>query len=574
MRKRNTIGILSLLTLAGVSVYTLRRQIISRWLKLRPARYAVSVRRGVGVPMPDGVSLAADVYLPKTNRLLPTVLIRSPYGRSAGVGPTGWMAAFAARRLAERGYAVVVQDVRGRFDSPGTFDPFRHEGADGRATLVWLEKQPWFNAQVGMWGPSYLGYTQWAAAVDAPLYLRAIVPVVSGSRLPVLGIRDAALNADLQLRWIHTLESMARRRKRLGGLWAWLLGARAEDRVLKRAAQTLPLRHADAVVAGRSVAFFQEWLAHPNPQEDYWRQVDVGARLGRVNAAAHLVGGWYDILLRETVDDYTGLRALGRQPYLTIGPWIHTDPAGIMESLRQSLVWFDAHLKGDRRLLRSSPVRVFVMGADEWRDLPDWPPAHRATPCYLSSDGALQSEPGTGSPDAFTFDPHQPTPALGGNLLSEHAGRVDNRPLEKRADVLTYTGPVLEQPLEMIGTAQVELFVRSDRDYTDFFVRLCDVHPGGASYNVCDGFLRVRPGVGEAQPDGSLKLRISLWPGAQRFLAGHRLRLLVASGAHPRWARNPGTGEPEAFTEVLTPAHQQVYHDAEHPSVVILPVIV
>ncbi len=581
MRRPNTVGVLSLLTLLGVGIYTLRRRLIGRWLHLPAARHSVRAPIETVVPGADGAALAADIYLPKTNRLLPTVLMRTPYGRRARLGPTGWLAAFTARRFAERGYAVVVQDVRGRFGSPGEFDPFRWEAADGQAALAWLEKQSWFNGQVGMWGPSYLGYTQWAAAVDAPLYLKAIVPVVSGSRLPTLGLRDGALNADLQLRWLHTLEGMKRRSTLLGGIWAWLLAGRAEDRALKKAQQALPLKNADQAAAGRSVAFFQEWLAHPDLHDPYWRQVDMGDDLHQVNAAAHLVGGWYDILLRETVDDYAALVGLGRSPYLTIGPWIHTDPDSMLTALREGLAWFDAYLKGDRRNLRSLPVRVFLMGAEEWRDLPAWPPPHTPACLYLAS-GRLQSAAGTDGPDAYTFDPQRPTPAVGGNLLSQHAGRVENRALEARADVLIYTSEPLVAPLDIMGRPAVDLFVRSDRKDVDFFVRLSDVHPDGKSYNVCDGFMRVHLPVGELydgdapgvwrQPDGSCKLRIQLWPTAQRFLDGHRVRLLVAGGAHPRWARNPGTGERDALAVTLLPAHLQIYHDPVHPSALYLPV--
>lgn len=578
MTFQKKLGILSAVTLLGVGAYGLRRRILSRWLGLRPARYRVHVQPGVRVPMPDGTTLVADLYTPHSSRLFPTVLIRTPYGRGRAGGVNGWMSGFAARRFAERGYNVLMQDVRGRFDSAagpgGEFDPFRYESADGRATLQWIEAQPWFNGLVGMWGPSYLGYVQWAAAPHAPLSLKAIVPAMSGTRLPVMGMRDGAIGADMQLRWIHSLEQAQRR-----GIKAWLpLGRRdqrLEDRAMLRAAATLPLSRADQAVAGRSVPFFQDWLAHPDVDDPYWQAVDPGREMQQVNAAAHLVGGWYDILLRETLEDYAALCQAGRRPHLTVGPWTHRDYGGLMECLRLGMVWFDAHLKGDRRGLPAHPVRVYVMGRGIWQELDQWPPPSQPLTGYLYTGRALLPVPpvdlAENPPDSYTFDPEHPTPALGGNLLSVHAGRVDNRPLEARPDVLTYTTPTLERDWMVMGAPRLTLYVRSDRAYTDFFARLCDVHPGGASYNVTDGFLRLQPGRGEVQSDGSLRIEIELMHTAHCFISGHRLRLQVSSGAHPRWARNPGTGERLATAVTMLPARQTIFHDPAHPSRLILP---
>ncbi len=554
----------SLLALAGVGVYGVRRRLMGRWLKLRPARYAVSVRRGLRIPMPDGVALAADLYTPRANRLFPTILIRSPYGRNEAAGPAAWIVSFAARRFAERGYIVLAQDVRGRFDSPGEFDPFRHEAADGRATLAWIEAQPWFNGLVGMWGPSYLGYVQWAVAPQAPLYLKALAPAMSGMRLPMMGARDGAMGTDLQLRWIHTLDVMQRARSPFHWLHASRLTQAAKNRAMRRAARITNLCQADRAITGRTVPFFQDWLAHPQLDDPYWQAVDPSRQVDQMSAPAHLVGGWYDILLRETVEDYLALRRAGRTPYLTIGPWRHTDTAGLIESLRQSLVWFDAHLKGDRRWLRAKPVRVYVMGKDEWREFETWPPPARSQSFWLHPGQELHPEPPPvdSPPDQYTYDPRHPTPAVGGNLYGAHAGRVDNRRLEARADVLTYTTPPLEADLCHIGTAHLSLHARSDQESCDFFVRLCDVHPNGASFNICDGFLRLPPGGPERQPDGSLRVEMDLWPTAHCFQRGHRLRLLIASAAHPRWHRNSSQRRLLDDDAALLPARQTVYLDS------------
>lgn len=524
--------------------------------------------------MPDGAGLATDHYTPASKgRLYPTILIRTPYGRTPASGPSGLAIAFAARRFAERGYNVLVQDVRGRYDSPGDFAPFFHEAEDGRATLSWLEEQPWFNGVLGMWGPSYLGYVQWAVASGAPLYLKAIMPCVSGSQLAVLGIRDGALAADMLLRWVHGLETTQRTRRvgdwlRLTGFDSW-----AQEGAIARATKRLPVGRMDQAAVGRSVPFFQDWVEHPSVADAFWRPVLHTPRPGSVTAAVHLIGGWHDILLRETLADYEALLAGGSRPYLTLGPWAHTDLALEKESLRQGLAWFDAHLKGDRRNLRQSPVSIYVMGESRWRSLDRWPPPASEKALFLDRGGVLAASPPQDSPpDRYVYHPENPTPAVGGALMSRHAGVRDNRRLEARQDVLTYTTTPLDQDVEVIGAVRLQVYAQSSQEHTDFFARLCDVEPGGRSLNVCDGFLRVSPGVGSLQPDGSKLLVIDLWPTAYRFGSGHRLRLQLSSGAHPRWTRNTGSGEPLATASRLLAAEQSIFHDLAHPSRVILPV--
>ena len=247
-----------------------------------------------------------------------------------------------------------------------------------------------------------------------------------------------------------------------------------------------------------------------------------------------------------------------------------------MEGLRLGLAWFEAQLKGQGNGLARKPVRLYVMGADEWREFDAFPPPAQTTRFHLHGGGNLGPAPPArdDTPDHYTYDPADPTPAVGGALLAmQGAGRQDNAPLEARDDVLFYTTPPLAQDLEVIGPVRLELYARSSLAHTDFYGRLCDVDPSGRSANVCDGLFRVVPGNGEPQPDGSLHLEIDLWATAHRFRQGHRLRLLVASGAHPRWSRNPGSGEPLATATTLAVAQQTIYHDAAHPSALVLPVV-
>jgi uncharacterized protein len=246
----------------------------------------------------------------------------------------------------------------------------------------------------------------------------------------------------------------------------------------------------------------------------------------------------------------------------------------VTEGLRAGLAWFDTHLRGASGRLWERPVRLFVMGADEWRELDAWPPPARERRYFLHGHGLLSPAAAAldSPPDHYRYDPADPTPSVGGPLLSRYAGPRDNRALEARHDVLCYTTPLLEQAVEVAGAVRLELFFRSSVDHTDFFGPLCDVHPDGRSINICDGLLRVAPGAAAPQPDGSLRIMVDMWSTAHRFRAGHRIRLQVSSGAHPRWTRNLGTGEPLATGARMVAAAQTIYHDHVHPSALVLPV--
>ncbi len=577
MRKKSTtLGLLSL-GAVGVGLYRFRRNVFGRLLHLRPSRYEVTVRRGLRISMPDGVNLIADHYIPKGDRLFPTILIRTPYGRGQTVGVPGLVSNFVAQRFAERGYNVIVQDVRGRFDSQGEFEPYVNEASDGRATLDWIENQSWFNGLLGMWGQSYVGYVQWAVASRAPLYLKALVPSITGANLPSSGMQDGAFNLDTTLRWILQLDAMDRD-GRLGTLKGLLrIFPRNQERILKRTFYHLPLGEADLKVVDKPVPFYRKWLDHSQPDDPYWKSVDFHSQLEDVTASAHMISGWYDILLRELLSDYASLQASGQTPYLTIGPWTHLDTECLWESLRQGIIWFDAILKGDRRRLRKKPVRIYVMGADEWREMDTWPPASEIQAYYLRGNGMTggqlseQQVAESLEPDTYLYDPSKPTPAVGGAMMNAQAGPQDNRALEARPDVLTYSTNELASELEIIGSVRLIAYIHSTRPYTDFFARLCDVHPDGRSINICDGLFHLSPDAGTPQPDGSRRIEINLWPTANRFLAGHRIRLQISSGAFPRWNRNLGNGEPIINATQLFPAQQTVYHDKDHPSVLMLP---
>ncbi|SEG84001.1 hypothetical protein SAMN04489712_116123 [Thermomonospora echinospora] len=544
----------------------LLNRIAERVLDLPPALTRdVEVRRGLRVPMPDGVELLADRYAPRRVRGAPTILIRTPYGRG------GLMGAGLCRPFAERGYQVLVQACRGTGGSGGRFDPFGHERADGLATLDWIEKQPWFHGHLLTFGPSYLGYAQWAMAPDAGDRITAMAPLVTASQF-----RDQTYLGDSYtlrgtLNWTALMAG-----RQDGRLRALLHDLRGRRRTLA-AMEHLPLAEADTLATGRRVEWFQQWLAAETRGHPYWEpERDHRARVGEVRAPVSMVGGWYDLFLFSQLEDYAALRAAGREPHLTIGPWVHSDRAALGVAVNEALEWFRAHVTGDRRALRAEPVRLYVQGAEEWRDYPTWPPpGPKPWTWHLQPGGGLAPHsPAESAPSRFRYDPADPTPGVGGPLLDGKAGgRKDNAAVEVRPDVLVFTSAALGEPVEVIGPVSARVELRSSRAHTDVFVRVCDVDPRGRSLNVCDGLQRVTPERFPADAEGVRSVRVDLWPTAYRFRAGHRIRVQVCGGSFPRFARNPGTGEPLGTAVRLLPAEQEVFHDPRRRSGVTFPAI-
>ncbi|HLV99196.1 MAG TPA: CocE/NonD family hydrolase [Ktedonobacterales bacterium] len=537
---------------------TLISRLVGTFAKLPPANtHAVTVERDLKVPMPDGVVLLADHYMPRGGESLPTILVRCPYGRA------GFFGLLYGRIFAERGYQVLIQSTRGTSGSGGDFDPYGHEHDDGLATIAWLKQQPWFSGKLGTNGPSYLGYTQWAIAKDAGADVQAMAIQVSTSNFhnrTYAGGSFGLFNALFWTTMMSTQEQPGQLRRQ-----------REMQRKLPALFAHLPLRDLDELATGQH-NFLQDWLENTEANSNYWQRRNFEPTVPEVSTPIFLRGGWYDIFLPWQVRDYRLLREAGKQPYLTIGPWAHSSFALMTGSVQESLAWFNAHLLGDHSQLSKWPVRVFVTGADEWRSLPDWPPPD-AQPqrFYFQHDKGLAPDlPGASEPDHYRYDPADPTPSLAGPHLSGKSMPTDNRQLEARPDVLTYTSAPLENALEVIGPVQADLYVRSSLEHTDFFVRLCDVEPSGKSMNVCDALLRVRPGQPAPATDGMLHLAFDLWPTAHHFKRGHRLRVQVSSGAHPRYARNTGSGEPLGTATKLIAADQSIYHDPDHPSAIVL----
>lgn len=553
--------------------YKTRRQWIGRALHLPPAHYEVGVETHLRVPMPDGITLEAEHYFPKVEGSFPTILLRTPYGLSTDNPGLNTVATnFPVQRFVERGYHVIAQSVRGRFGSEGHWVPFFNEEADGRATLDWIAQQSWFNGSLGLFGSSYVGYTQWAVAANAPSFVKAMVPTITTANLPGIMLpADHTLDLDTTARW--TLITLGPDHPASALEQFWLMVPAGQDRYLAEAFQHLPLNEIDEAITGQPLNFYRDWLEHPTRSDPHWQPVDFRRTLDGITAPMHLITGWYDLFTRYQLEDYQLLKAAGHQPYLTVGATSHMSMGNFGTATQEGLAWFDAYLKNDPSHLRRNPVRIYIMGSDEWREMSDWPPPAQETRYYLHGQHRLASAAPAdqAAPDRYVYDPANPTPAYGGPLLSFAAGPHDQRTLEGRSDVVTYTTESLTEDLEVIGSPHVELYVRSSNAHTDFVARLCVVHADGRSINLCDGFVRLNPGDGELQPDGSLKIAIELWPTANCFKPGQRLRLQVCSGGHPRWSRNLGTDEPLATGTHWQGAEQTLYHDADHPSALILP---
>jgi uncharacterized protein len=526
---------------------------VSTLLNLPPHTTEYTVHRGLRVPMRDGVHLIADHYEPATTEPAGTLLVRGPYGRGFPFSTL-----FAAV-YASRGYHVVVQSVRGTFGSGGEFTPMAHEIADGADTAAWLRDQPWFTGSFATVGPSYLGFTQWALLTDPPPEMKAAVITVGPHDLsaPRWGTGSFGLNDFLG--WSDMVAHNEEPRTR--AIVRRLRGRRA----LAGATSALPLGEAGRALLGTGAPWYESWLEHPEHDDPHWAPLQLHQALERTQIPVLLVGGWQDLFLEQTLAQYQRLRERGVPVAVTIGPWTHPQlmtKAG-PTVIRESLDWLDTHLAGTRTVARK-PARIHVNGHG-WKDLPDWPPAMPEHVSYLQPAGRLgDTAPGADTPSSsFTFYPADPTPTIGGRLLSREGGYRNDTPLAQRADVLTFTGEPLQADLYVVGSPLLELSHSCDNRYNDLFVRISEVDGRDRSRNVSDGYLC-------ATPD-SRNVRIELDAVAHRFRAGSRIRVLIAGGSHPRFARNLGTGEPLISGRQLASATHTVHLGDGGTSRLVLP---
>ena len=528
----------------------------------------------VSVPMRDGVRLSANVFHPAAQGRTPTILVRTPYGKGEEILPT-------YQTFVDHGYAVVVQDVRGRYESEGEFRPLTQETADGDDTLNWIARQSWSDGKIGMIGGSYLGIVQWKAALANNPHLKAISPVVSGYD----DYRDRFYSTGGAMKLGYRLEWMAENVKVPGfspdfGRFVW----------------RLPLRTADRAATGDTWEVYQEALEHP-AFDSFWQAVSTREQLQKVRVPVFSFGGWYDNFVQSDLEAYAALRKTSVANRAVVGPWPHNmsyqfpgvsfGPDSAVPVRLLQLQWFDHWLKGkDTPLFTQPPLKIFVMGANRWREEREWPPeASRAESFFLESGGRANSSGGDGrlgpkprrhdTEDRFVFDPLNPVPTRGGAVCCNPKvfpwGPMDQRQVEQRNDVLVYTTRPLKKDLEAIGPVSVVLYAATSAKDTDFTAKLVDVFPDGYARNLTDGILRLRYRRSLDRPvpakEGEVyRIAIDAGVTSNLFQKGHRIRLEISSSNFPRFDRNPNTGAPNADETRLVKATQTIYHDPEHPS--------
>jgi putative CocE/NonD family hydrolase len=507
------------------------------------------------IPMPDGAVLLADRWAPVPATGAPTILIRTCYSRKA-------FSALVARAYAERGFQTVVVNSRGTFGSTGgPFYAMHHEHDDGLVVLNWVREQPWYSGTMVLAGASYLGYTQWAVAADAPDDVVAMHPHLTSARLAQNFLSTGAVELDTAARWamVTAFQERPRANARVA------LGM--DEKHLRSAMNTLPINVIDEKAIGMAWPFFKDTVTRTE-DDPRWEAWDRRVDLPQVSIPASFVAGWYDPFLMDELKDFDALRSVGTPARLTIGPWTHASKAASVAVVHDTLEWSGIH-SGHAGQSDRAPVRALVMGSNEWLDLDSWPPPQsRPEPWFLGADGSLGATGVAGEPSRYSYDPAIPTPSVGGRLLLAGAGRKNNRALESRDDVLTFTSTPLTQNLTIAGSVSADIWMSSSRPTWDLFVRLCEVDARGRSFNVCDGLIRVAVSEVADQPQ---LIHVELSPTAQLFRRGRRLRVQVSSGAHPRFARNLGSDERHDVGTVMFAAEQAIFHDGDHPSSILLP---
>ncbi|MER5225235.1 CocE/NonD family hydrolase [Streptomyces flaveus] len=552
----------------------------------------IQIEIDVPAEMRDGTVLRADVYRPGGTGPWPVLLSRLPYGKQMALA----IALLDPLAAARRGFMVVLQDTRGRFASEGEWEPLTYEESDGYDTVRWAAALPGANGSVGMIGSSYLGNTQWMAALSKPPELKAIAPMVTWSD-PDDGLwtRGGAIELGITAPWSLMMgaDALMRRHSTDPATLGGSLGRLVQD------LDGLADGGYGELPAGRFPAFARHDLPElgyerSRREPDWARSSRVAGRHDEVDLPTFQVGGWYDIFTQGTLDNFTAMRRAGRPATLIMGPWSHANQQHVIGDVNfgfsansafmgmrgplhgLQLDWFQRTI-GDGEALEPDTGRVllFVMGVNQWREETEWPLSRAVdTDFHLRADGRLTQEPPSTAERAeeFTYDPMDPVPTTGGALLMSdefRPGPLDQTAVEGREDVLVFTTEPLTEDVEVTGRVRAVLFAATDGPSTDWVARLCDVDENGVSRNVADGIVRVRA----ATPGEAAEHVVDLWSTSIVFRAGHRIRVQVTSSNFPRWDRNLNTGEPEENATTARVARQQVFHDPARPSRIVLPVV-
>ncbi len=560
----------------------------------------VDVERGVAMKTRDGVTLRADVYTPAGKQTYPVLLTRTPYDKSNG--------ASFGQMGAQRGFIVVVQDVRGRYTSEGEWYTFKHETEDGFDTVEWAASLPHSDGRVGMYSGSYVGATQMLAAISHPPHLAGICPVVTASNYH----ENWTYQGGAFEQWFN--ES-----------WTSGLAQDTANRLIKQKTNALvgstvlplsqyPVFNLNTSASGAEMTqalapYFGDWLAHPD-YDAYWKQWSIEENYANIQVPALVIAAWYDIFQGGSLRNYTGIRTHGgteaarngTQLVVAIGGhsgWARTvgsvdfGPEAPFDENAITLDWYDFLFKGKQnQFANGKPVKIFVMGDNKWRDEATWPLERaKQTRYFLHSDGKANTAAGDGAlsivaakkeaADSFVYDPANPVPTIGGPLCCDPAhlptGPRDQKDVEARPDVLVYSTPPLAEDTEVTGQITLDLFAKSSAVDTDFTGKLVDVAPDGTAINLTEGILRARyresmSAAKPIEPGKVYEYKIELWSTSNVFLKGHRIRLEISSSNFPRFDRNLNTGKSAAESAAFVKATNTILHDSEHPSALLLPV--
>ncbi len=559
----------------------------------------IRIERHKPVKMRDGVILYADVYLPKAPGKYPTIVTRTCYGVQRDAVHQNMV------KFAQNGYAVVNQDVRGRYESEGKWEPFRDEAEDGYETIEWAASQPFSNGKVGTQGGSYLGHNQWAALSRNPPHLVAAFPALASTNIYANWLTmGGAFRLSFNYGW-----GVVRMPNRimLPQYWhteAYMPPGLKYNNILTH----LPLKDGDLESAGYAVQHYRDWIKHES-YDSYWKSISDEERFDKITVPVHTLGGWFDIFVMGTINGFVGMKNKGATPQarsgarMIIGPWGHGPSksyggvdftaAAVIDENETELRFYDHHLKGIKNGIDvEDPVKLFYMGINKWRSEKDWPiPGTEYRNLYLTGNGAANTGKGAGAltfdkpsksgMDNYTYDPNDPVPTTGGNNCCgtpTPAGPRDQQPLEERKDVLVYTTPLLTDAVTVAGPVKMKLFAATDGKDTDWMIKLIDVYPGGMSMPVSEGILRARfrEGLDKMKlltPNQVYGYDIELTGTANVFKPGHRIRIDITSSNFPQFDRNPNTGEPLGSSANIRVAQQIIYHGGIQESRIVLPVV-
>ncbi len=532
------------------------------------------------VSMRDGVRLSTNIYRPDAPDKFPVMLMRTPYGNGGEGNKDGHF-------YAQRGYVVIVQDTRGRYESEGLFDAFRHEASDGYDTQQWVGEQPWCNGKIGTFGGSYVGFTQWMPAPLGSPYLKTMFPLKTFSDLYKEAYQGGAFRI---LRYSPWSYSMSR---------PYNVDQSFVQNITDSVYRTIPFIEQDRLL-GWKIPFLRDWLAHP--QNDlYWERSSVGDNYTDIKTSIYNIGGWFDSFQQGTLNNFMRMTASDINPEirakqkLLMGPWVHGSESrktgdvdfgedAALDTRELELRWFDSQLKGiDNGIMQEPPIRIFVMGKNVWRYENEWPPARaNYREYYFHSNGNANTLAGDGTldtnvkknetPDTFVYDPENPV------ITPGRDEPIDQQEVEARKDVLIYSTGLLKKSIEVTGPVKVVLYASSSAINTDFTAKLVDVYPDGKAIRLCEGIIRASFRNPEAppsaiQPNKVYKYNISLWSTSNLFKEGHQILVEISSSNFPRFDRNLNTGIIPAIDTTFVKATQTIYHSKEYPSCIILPVI-